>query len=184
MKTETELDDKMEPEEQEVVSGEVMELEDQEPSEEPAPLPDVDETVEEPVMAGGFPVYVKDSAKEKGGHALEASLCEAAPEKNGEFPETKGPDAAYGAPTGEDAPDLEKTGGNRRHRRALTKKPKRSRRPFSPRADFAGSSRYVSGVSIRKRRERRRLPWRQFPQGQICIRRTPRGCLQKPGLRK
>ena len=36
---------------------EVMELEDQEPSEEPAPLPDVDETVEEPVMAGGFPVY-------------------------------------------------------------------------------------------------------------------------------
>ncbi len=112
MKTETELDDKMEPEEQEVVSGEVMELEDQEPSEEPAPLPDVDETVEEPVMAGGFPVYVKDSAKEKGGHALEASLCEAAPEKNGEFPETKGPDAAYGAPTGEDAPDLEKTGGN------------------------------------------------------------------------
>ena len=102
MKTETELDDKMEPEEQEVVSGEVMELEDQEPSEEPLPCPDVvDETVEEPVMAGGFPVYVKDSAKEKGGHALEASLCEAAPEKNGEFPETKGPDAAYGAPTGE-----------------------------------------------------------------------------------
>src|SRR5699024_679299 len=82
MKTETELDDKMDPEEEEVVCGEEMELEDQELSEELAPLPDVDETVEDPVMAGGFPVYGKDSVKEKGGHALEASLCEAAPEKN------------------------------------------------------------------------------------------------------